>query len=324
MARALRLSFEDAVYHITARGNRKENIFYSDKDKETFLDKMNEAFQKYSFICYVYCLMDNHYHLFIKTPFANLSEGMHYLNTSYANWFRAKYKFAGSVFQGRYKSILVDGDNYALMLSAYIHLNPVRAGMVKLPQECIWSSFLDYSGGRKPVIERLDTSFILKQLDDNIDKAISKYSRFVIENINMKSPLEKSYKNIALGSEKFIEKIKEKVSSLGEKREISQIKDVGLLSKEQIVKTILMHFNINRDMIFEKRRGNIYRKLALYLLKNYSALSLKQIGELFNMDYVAASQAAKRFEKEMKKDRMAEEMVNSVIKTLKEGGNVKC
>ena len=111
MARSLRLSFENAFYHITARGIRKENIFYSDKDKYIFLDKMNETFEKYSFVCHSYCLMDNHYHLFIKTPFANISQGMHYLNTSYANWFRAKYKLVGSVLQGRYKSILVDKDS---------------------------------------------------------------------------------------------------------------------------------------------------------------------------------------------------------------------
>ncbi len=115
MTRSLRLSFENlpvrvrtqtgAFYHITARGMRKENIFYSDKDKNVFIEKMNETFDKYSFVCHSYCLMDNHYHLFIKTPFANISQGMHYLNTSYANWFRAKYKLVGSLLQGRYRSM---------------------------------------------------------------------------------------------------------------------------------------------------------------------------------------------------------------------------
>jgi len=163
MARPLRISFENAFYHITARGIRRENIFYSDRDKHAFIDKMNETFEKYSFICYAYCLMDNHYHLFIKTPFANISEGMHYLNTSYANWFRAKYKLVGSVFQGRYKSIIVDGDSYAVVISAYIHLNPVRAGIVEYPGNYHFSSFLDYVGKRSPVVKRLDVSFILSK-----------------------------------------------------------------------------------------------------------------------------------------------------------------
>ena len=105
---------------------------------------MNETFDKYSFVCYAFCLMDNHYHLFIRTLLANISEGVHYLNTSYANHFKAKHKLVGPIFQGRYKSILVDEDSYALLLSAYIHLNPLRAGMVKKLEDYPFSSFSDY------------------------------------------------------------------------------------------------------------------------------------------------------------------------------------
>jgi len=106
MSRPLRISFDNAVYHITARGNRRDKIFYSDGDKKIFLQKMDQTFLKYSFLCYAYCLMDKHYHLFIKTPLSNISQGMHYLNASYANYFAAKYKTNGPLFQGRYKSLL--------------------------------------------------------------------------------------------------------------------------------------------------------------------------------------------------------------------------
>jgi REP element-mobilizing transposase RayT len=95
MARPLRINYENAVYHIFARGNRKEDIFYSDEDKRLFQEKMNKTFQKYSLICYTYCLLDNHYHLFLKTPKANLSKAMHYLNVSYANYFSARYRLSG-------------------------------------------------------------------------------------------------------------------------------------------------------------------------------------------------------------------------------------
>ena len=317
MARPLRLSFENAFYHITARGIRKENIFYSEKDKYVFIDKMNETFEKYSFTCYAYCLMDNHYHLFIKTPFANISEGMHYLNTSYANWFRAKYKLVGSIFQGRYKSILVDGDSYALVLSAYIHLNPVRAGMADNPSNYHFSSFLDYIGKRSPVVKRLDVSFILNKFADDKKEARKQYMQYVMENANLKNPLEESYKNIALGSEKFIEKIKEKISKLSSNREISHIKDGNLLSKECVIDAVSTQLGIDESIIFKKSKGNIYRKLALYLLKKYTPLSLKEIGELFSMDYSAVSQAVKRFEKEMRKDKIIQEMVEKTTKELK-------
>ncbi len=316
MARPLRLSFENAFYHITARGMRKENIFYSNKDKRVFVDKMNETFEKYSFVCYAYCLMDNHYHLFIKTPLANISEGMHYLNTSYANWFRAKYKLTGSIFQGRYKSILVDADSYALILSAYIHLNPIKAGMVENINDYPFSSLLDYIGKRTPFIKRLDTSLILNMLSDKTERAQKRYEQYIMQKTDIKNPLKNSYKNIALGSEKFIEKIKEKISKQKDNREISRIKYEKLLSKEQIIDIISSQVNVKKDAIFEKKKGNIYRKLTLYCLKKYSAMPLKDIGEMFNMDYAAVSQAVKRFESEIKKDKMAWEMVEKVIKGL--------
>ena len=125
-----------------------------------------------------------------------------------------------------------------------------------------------------------------------------------------------------MGSEKFIERIKNKIDSLGQNREVSRIKDVSLPSKEKIIDIISKQFNVEKDKIFEKRMGNIYRKLTLYFLKKYSALSLKQIGELFNMDYVAVSQSAKRFENEMKKNKIALKMAKEVTEVLKRGN--KC
>jgi REP element-mobilizing transposase RayT len=107
MVRPLRLSFENTFYHITARGNRREKIFYSSRDKEVFLKRLKEMLIKYTMTCHSYCLMDNHYHLFIKTTKPNLSQDIHYLNSAYTNWFRNKHQIIGPLFQGRFKSILL-------------------------------------------------------------------------------------------------------------------------------------------------------------------------------------------------------------------------
>jgi len=179
MTRPLRLSFENAFYHITARGNRREKIFYSDQNKEVFLKKLKEMLIKYSMICQTYCLMDNHYHLFIKTTKPNLSQGIHYLNSSYANWFRNKHQIIGPIFQGRFKSILVDADNYALILSTYIHLNPLRVGIVRQLEDYPWSSYLDYLNLRKSNIS--DPSFILNLIDNNTFNSIKKYREYVVK-----------------------------------------------------------------------------------------------------------------------------------------------
>ena len=164
MARQLRLAFEDACYHISSRGSRKGKIFYTDEDKSYFLELLNQTCNKYSITCYAYCLMDKHYHLFINTQKPNISQAMHFLNTSYTNWYKAKHNIVGSILQGRYKSIIVDKDTYALVLSTYIHLNPLRAGIVKDLKEYKWSSYINYIKQAKSSINRLDMDFVLNML----------------------------------------------------------------------------------------------------------------------------------------------------------------
>lgn len=317
MARPLRLAFEDAVYHITVRGNRREDIFYTDNDRSVFLEKVNEAFNKYSFICYAYCLMDNHYHLFVKTPHANISKGMHYLNASYTNWFKAEHYITGVIFQGRYKSILVDEDSYALQLSAYIHLNPVRAGLVDDPGKYGWSSFQDYTRNKKPSIENLDTDFLLEQFDVDPVKARRKYSRFVRNNKDMENPLEDSFRGVALGSEKYIEKIKKLIDKSGKKREVSATRITDTFTPEDIMEVISGKFKIDRKEVFKKKRGNIYRPLALYFIKKKTELGLKELGNLFDMDYTAVSQACRRFEQMAMKDRNIDKVKQRVEKELR-------
>ena len=315
MARSLRLSFDDACYHITSRGNRKENIFYTDHDRLVFLRKLSETLRKYSIICYAYCLMDNHYHLFLKTPNANISEGMHYLNTSYTNWFKAEHAIVGVIFQGRYKSVLVDEDSYVKVLSAYIHLNPLRAGIVKDLSEYKWSSYLDYEG-RKKSIERLDTEFILNQFGEDIGSARRRYREFVLSNRDRESPLKDSYRGIALGGEAYIEKIKERISSVGRQREITETRLEDRHSPEEIMELMMDKLQIEREEIFSKKRGNVYRKLALYLIRSRTRLSLKEIGEVFKMDYAAVSQAVKRFEGLMEKDKAARKIKDEIESEL--------
>jgi putative transposase len=316
MSRPLRISFDNAVYHITARGNRRDKIFYSDKDKKVFLKKMDQTFIKYAILCYAYCLMDNHYHLFIKTSHSNLSQGMHYLNASYANYFAAKYKTNGPLFQGRYKSLLVDEDNYALILSSYIHLNPLRAGISKNINQYPWSSLLDYLGKRRKELKQLNTQFILTQLDKNLTRSQNMYKKYTLKNLTMQLPEKDIYRNIALGKESYIKKIESKIIAIGEKREIQTTKHQDAYSPEEMIKKVSQVFNLTNEKVLKKQRGNLYRQIALYLVKSYSSLSLKEIGKIFDMDYTAVSQAVRRFEDSIKQDHKIRKKLDSVLKLL--------
>ncbi len=134
MSRPLRIKYNNAIHHITARGNERKNIFLDEKDFEKFLNYLNVVYEPYKTIVYSFALLDNHYHLLIETPYANLSKMMRDLNGHYNKYFNKRHKRNGHLFQGRFKSILVDKDNYLLVLSRYIHLNPVRAGVTSKPE----------------------------------------------------------------------------------------------------------------------------------------------------------------------------------------------
>jgi len=317
MVRPLRLSFENTFYHITTRGNRREKIFYSPRDKEVFLKRLKEMLIKYTMTCHAYCLMDNHYHLFIKTTKPNLSRGIHYLNSSYTNWFRNKHQIIGPLFQGRFKSILVDADNYALILSAYIHLNPLRAGTINQLEDYPWSSYLDYLNLRKSNIA--DPSFVLNLINHNHIESIKKYQEYVIENQDMKDPLRESYHRIALGSDTFIEKVKEKMEHKGRRREMLSTRFPSKYDVDTIILKMTQVLYIEKKAIFDKKRGNLNRSLAIYLIKRFTPLSLSEIGELFKMDYSAVSQAAKRFEQKCEVNQEIKEVMQKVVTALKEG-----
>lgn len=316
MARALRLAFNDACYHITSRGNRREDIFFLDNDKIVFLEKLNETFNKYRFICYAYCLMDNHYHLFIKTPDARISEGMHYLNTSYTNWLKVEHNIVGSILQGRYKSILVDQDNYGLALSTYIHLNPLRAGMVKDIKQYRWSSYLDYVSDRMKMVERLDTEFILSQFGEDPKDARKRYRRYVKENIGMKDPLVESYRGIALGTEGYINKIIDRMKKIGRKREIVATRLRGTKNAQEIIGLIQNRYGVTKNDIVDRKRGNVYRKISMYLIKKHTDLRLSEIGRIYGMDYAGVSQSCKRFGEELKKDKKLRRIIEEIEKVI--------
>ena len=128
MARALRIQYPGACYHVTCRGNERRDIFQDSEDKKLFKSKLKVSQEIYSAEVLGYVLMSNHFHLLIHTPQANLSEFMRHFNISYTSAFNRRHKRCGHLYQGRYKALLIDADNYLLAVSRYIHLNPIRTG----------------------------------------------------------------------------------------------------------------------------------------------------------------------------------------------------
>ena len=158
MPRPIRVEFAGAVYHVTARGNERREIFRDEKDRRRFLETLGEAAQQLGMVIHVYCLMPNHYHLVVETPRGNLGQAMAWLQTTYTVRFNRRHRRSGHLFQGRYKAHLVEADAYAQELVRYIHLNPVRsrgrpaaiaAERVVELDRYRWSSHRDYAGWRR-------------------------------------------------------------------------------------------------------------------------------------------------------------------------------
>ena len=138
MTRPLRLAYPGALYHVTTRGNARQAIYTDDQDHSTFLAVLAAVVMRSQWLCHAYCLMDNHYHLLIETPQGNLSAGMRQLNGVYTQRFNRRHTRVGHVFQGRFKAILVERENYLLELCRYVVLNPVRAGLISEWKQYPW------------------------------------------------------------------------------------------------------------------------------------------------------------------------------------------
>ena len=151
MARPLRIEYPGAHYHVMSRGNERRPIVRDDADREKRLDWLRRTVETYGWRLHAFVLMNNHDHLFLETPQANLSAGMQYLNGSYTSYFNRRYRRAGHLFQGRYQAQLVEEEGYYLEVSRYIHLNPVRAGCVERAERYLWSSYPGYHNPRRAI-----------------------------------------------------------------------------------------------------------------------------------------------------------------------------
>ncbi len=211
MARPLRLEFPNALYHITSRGDRRGKIYEDDEDCLIFLDILGKVVNDYNWLCHSYCLMDNHYHLIIETLDGNLSKGMRQLNGVYTQASNRRHQRSGHLFQGRYKAILVDKDQYLLELARYVVLNPVRTkGMVRNIEEWPWSSYLAFIGQTK-ANDWLTADWILSQFGKNKIQARERYQSFVLAGVGQKLAIWSGLNGqIYLGDEQFVSTMQNK------------------------------------------------------------------------------------------------------------------
>lgn len=224
MAREWREEYNGGIYHVIARGNNKEYIFKESIDKGYFIKLMKESMEGMSYKLYGYVLMDNHYHLILQVFDKKLQEIMHQINNKYSKYFNYKFKRVGHVFQGRYKSILVQDERYLISLIRYIHQNPIKAGMSKKIEEYKWSSDVFYRTNNNMFIE-IDT--ILDMLSSERKEAISKYRDY------MQQEEQTDYDNVKVVGEEAYQIMCSTKKKVEHKKRLDEILIDQGLSQEQ-------------------------------------------------------------------------------------------
>ena len=306
MARPLRIEYEGAFYHVINRGLERREIFRQPKDYEYFLGLLEYIYEKYGVIVYAFCLMPNHYHLYLQTPQGNLSKAMRQLDGNHTQKFNKRYKRVGPLFQGRYKAVLVDSDSYSLQLAKYIHLNPVKAKLIQKPEDYQHSSYSSYIGKTKAPIF-LNTKWVLSQYAKSKGKAVKELKKHTLEAQEEDwEPEKDTFKSLILGGSDFVNQIQEEFLQGKENFEIPKLKAVQkVLSAHEIIA------KIDRLKLGEKHKT----KLIVYALKRYSPLTLKEIGEQFNnLHYSAVAQILIRLQKKLSTDKQLAKTVIEVDK----------
>ena len=205
MARPLRIEFPGALYHVTARGNARQDIYLDARDSWRFLDLLGAVCTRYEWRCFAYCLMTNHYHLVVETAQPNLSAGMRQLNGRYSQAFNYRHQREGHLFQGRYKAILVEREAYLLEVCRYVVLNPVRAGLARAPRAWRWSSYRATLAGAGPAW--LAARELLGLFAPDPKAAARAYATFIAEGTGRSVSLwDRLEGQIYLGAADFVER----------------------------------------------------------------------------------------------------------------------
>jgi putative transposase len=297
MARKPRVYCPGAFYHVILRGNSGQTIFFDDKDRTRFFLLLQEGMERFGHCVHAFCLMTNHVHLAIQITEISLSRILQNLSFRYTRWVNWRQGRTGHLFQGRYKAVLIDADTYLRELTRYIHLNPVRAGMVRKPEKYPWSGHRAYLG--LETIPWLTTDWVLSQFSEKVSVARRAYVKFVQEGMEG-GRQEEYYKGSdvdsrILGDDTFIERVldekekKQRHRASLDKIMVEVCRDFLLEEKDFSV--------LGKDRSLSEARG-----IAAWLVLELGVCTLVELGKRTGRDVSTLSSAAKRLQIRSKTD----------------------
>ncbi len=326
MARALRVVYPGAVYHVTCRGNERRAIVADDADRHAWVRRLRAALETYRVTLSVYVLMDNHFHLVVETPLANLSEFMRYLNVAYTGDFNRRHQRVGHLYQGRFKAILVDAETYLVELSRYVHLNPIRVAredrqpigaQLRRLRRYPWSSLSAYLSGRTGGAW-ITQAPVLASFGGETARGRRAYAAFVEEGARrgVMSPWERVTGQVLLGSEAFVERIRARIG-----RQMSREQPaLRALARRWAPEAVLARVAgvVGKPVrTLGERGGGWPRAIAMECLHRYAHESQAAIGRrLGGVDYSWVSRQRARLAQAVEHDREVRALLRRVEAAL--------
>jgi len=315
MARQLRIEFPGAIYHVMDRGMADIKLFQEPRDYESYKERLRKWIVMFNIDLYAYCLMPTHYHLFISTREGNLSHAMQWLGTAYSVWYNNKHERSGHLFRGRYKALIIENDAYFSAVSRYIHLNPVRGGLVECPEQWAWSSYAGYWHAMQ-MEDFISYERILNSMDENdMHAARLRYREFVDAGIRDETfdPWRAAWHGFILGSEDFVSRIAEMVALPIGKNE----RDIPLLKRlrQQVTLTHVLEViavetgaSIDDLLAPRRRRHSRARQVAIFLCRYLCGMKGREIARLFGG--VSESNISRNMKRVNEKDPLVRKALN--------------
>jgi putative transposase len=279
MAREQRVHFIGATYHVMMRGNNKQKIFFEDQHCQRFLMILRESIERFLCKIHAYCLMPNHVHLIVEVGEICLSTIMHNISLRYVHWFNRHHQRIGHLFQGRYKALLIQDDEYFLELCRYIHLNPVRAKLVNIAENYKWSSHSAYLGREK--ISWLTREHILRILQKQFVMQRVPYADFIQENVDYK------FVPLMYLDEEGQVVIADK-SIFSDDAAASLVNVQRKIPLETIIDVVCCELDVNKENLSCKNKCSKLteaRAIIALCVEKYSETTMKELANVFQRSY---------------------------------------
>jgi REP element-mobilizing transposase RayT len=283
MPRRLRLEFEGAIYHVMTRGNAGQDIVQDDDDRTRLLTDLERSVLRFDWELLAFVVLNNHLHLLVKTPHPNLGKGMQAFLSAYAVWSAKRRQRPGHLFQGRYKAEMIEDESYYWTVSRYIHLNPVRAGLVARPEQWEWSSYPGYAVARqRRSWVRYDQLLAAWQGDRGGNDAARAYRRYVEAGLTdpPASPFRETFGGWVLGSRDFVERLRAMAGPVASDPPLGEARQLAGLAPGIVLAAVTEYYGLEAGALTRRHDRHIARSVAAWLCRRHTEATLSQLAVL--------------------------------------------